>query len=108
MNSVIRFPLFIAAALAISSLSAHAQSTGAGVSVGVGTDGSRVSADVTVGARAVDRHCLRQTGTRIVSWRDHERRCAGFAGRSYSREELQGTGRVDMGDALRALDPSIR
>lgn len=53
------------------------------------------------------RHCLRETGTRIRS-RDDQRRCSAFAGRVWSREDLERTGRVDIADALRTLDPSIR
>lgn len=56
-----------------------------------------------------DRLCLRQTGTRIVARRDPRtgQRCVAANGRVYSRDDLRGTGRVDIDDALRALDPSI-
>ena len=68
----------------------------------------------------VDRHCLRQTGSRIVaranttraraaSNRDASqgRQCVAANGRVYSREDLERTGEVDIVDALRKLDPSI-
>lgn len=53
--------------------------------------------------------CLTQTGTRIRT-RDAKTgkvACQG-PGRSYSRDELERTGQVDMADALRRIDPSIR
>ena len=59
--------------------------------------------------RLSDRLCLRSTGTRIINRRDtrNAQRCVAANGRVYSRDDLRDTGRVDMADALRALDPSI-
>lgn len=57
--------------------------------------------------RAAD--CLTQTGTRIRT-RDAKTgkvNCQG-PGRSYSRDELDRTGEVDLADALRRIDPSVR
>lgn len=57
--------------------------------------------------RAAD--CLTQTGTRIRT-RDPKTgkvNCQG-PGRSYSRDELDRTGEVDLADALRRIDPSVR
>lgn len=61
-----------------------------------------------------DRHCLRYTGTRIIQRNDarsdgkKQRMCSnGQIGRSYTREDLDRTGRIDIADALRTLDPSI-
>lgn len=57
--------------------------------------------------RAAD--CLTQTGTRIRT-RDPKTgklNCQG-PGRSYSRDELDRTGQVDLADALRRIDPSVR
>lgn len=57
-----------------------------------------------------DRTCLRDTGTNIRS-RSASRKdgkCIGANGRAYTREDLQHTGEVDIADALRKLDPSIR
>lgn len=54
----------------------------------------------------VDRNCLRDTGTRIRA-RAGERRCTAFAGRVYSREDIEGTGEVDLASALRRLDTAI-
>ena len=57
-----------------------------------------------------DRHCLRHTGTRITHRKSTTKdTCSnGSIGRAYTREELDRTGRVDIADALRTLDPSIR
>jgi len=84
-------------------------------------EGASVAAglDSNAGPR-IDRHCLRQTGSRIVpranstrartaSNRDEmqARQCIAANGRVYSREDLERTGEVDIADALRKLDPSI-
>ncbi|MCK9194128.1 MAG: hypothetical protein M0P19_09690 [Nevskia sp.] len=50
-------------------------------------------------------NCLQETGSRI---RRSGKGCVPFAGRVYSREELESTGRNQTADALRLLDPSIR
>lgn len=58
-----------------------------------------------------DRFCLRHTGTHIRRHDDRRaggrERCGSQFGRAYTREDLQRTGRIDIADALRALDPSI-
>lgn len=57
---------------------------------------------------ASDRHCLRETGSRLVRADRTGRKCANASGRSYSREDLEQTGHTgDLGAALRALDSSI-
>jgi hypothetical protein len=60
-----------------------------------------------------DRNCLRETGSRIATRikpradsRD-AKRCVSATGRSYSGEELRRTGRWDLADALRSLDPAV-
>ncbi|HEU0305713.1 MAG TPA: hypothetical protein VFR30_01955 [Lysobacter sp.] len=57
-----------------------------------------------------DRNCLRQTGTRIGSRNagSKDQKCTGAMGRSYTREDLERTGDVNIADALRKLDPAIR
>lgn len=55
-------------------------------------------------------NCLRYTGSRI---RTAERKngrppCVQGPGRSFSRTDLNRTGQVDIADALRHLDPSIK
>lgn len=110
-------PLALAAVIALASSAAFAQ--------------GQVSAQARIGdADAVrddvlERHCLRHTGsrvhmrtvaraadagtdanadTRVATRRD----CLAVNGRVYTRDDIDRTGRVDIADALRALDPSIR
>jgi hypothetical protein len=54
-------------------------------------------------AAAQNPACLTQTGSRITGDRTD---CLAF-GRSYSRDEIDTTGKVNVGDALQILDPSI-
>lgn len=54
-----------------------------------------------------DRICLRETGTRIQR-RDSKDQCVNANGRSYTRDDLDRTGDVNLADALRRLDPAIR
>ena len=49
-----------------------------------------------------EQHCARETGSRL----NNPRSCP--PGRTFTRDELQSTGRTDVGEALRMLDPSIR
>jgi hypothetical protein len=56
-------------------------------------------------SKIVDRKCLRETGSHIV--RKDRRDCMNLNGNSYSREDIDHTGAVDVADALRLLDPSI-
>ena len=51
-----------------------------------------------------DPNCLTQTGSRVQS--RNQKDCVGY-GRSYSRDELDRTGRTDVGQALRQLDPRL-
>ena len=106
--------LSCAATLALATSAASAQS--AGVSVAVEAGNKSAQRDVS------DRFCLRQTGTRINRARvttadanpdtttkaNRRRDCGMGPGRAYTREDIDITGRVDLADALRALDPSIR
>lgn len=60
-----------------------------------------------------DRLCLKQTGSRIVEARnlrsrDANKKCIDGNGRVYTRADINQTGEVDLADALRRLDPSIR
>lgn len=72
----------------------------------------RVSAPANsapVDERAVRRtgeSCVKETGTRIRAGSGREG-CR-FAGRSYSREDMDRTGEIDVGRALQRLDPSIQ
>ena len=60
----------------------------------------------------IDRFCLRETGTMIRSRRAGtamRERCPSHQfGRVYTQDDLRSTGQVDIAQALRMLDPSIR
>ena len=58
--------------------------------------------------RDADRNCLRYTGTRIIPRDKPARQCIPQHGRVYTRDDLDRTGEVDIAQALRRLDPSIR
>ncbi|AXK72472.1 hypothetical protein DWG18_09445 [Lysobacter sp. TY2-98] len=57
-----------------------------------------------------DRYCLRETGTLIRSRSSRDARgcIPGANGRSYTQDDLRGTGQTDIASALRMLDPAIR
>ena len=61
-----------------------------------------------------DRHCLKETGSRITASQNRRARkagkpekCANAFGRAYDREDIERTGATDVKQALRMLDPSI-
>ena len=63
--------------------------------------------------KADDRFCIEQTGSRITAARNarsrsDEKECVNAGGRVYTREDIQRSGSVDLQDALRRLDPSLR
>ena len=58
--------------------------------------------------RDADRNCMRYTGTRILPRNKPARECIPRHGSVYTREDLDRTGEVDIGQALRKLDTSIR
>lgn len=95
--------------LLVSSPLAAAQAPAAGGPV----PDARVEAAPRVAERThhdplvLERHCLRETGTRI-RLRGERRACAPFAGRVWTRDDLDRTGDVDVASALRRLDVSIR
>lgn len=51
-----------------------------------------------------DRNCIRDTGSRIPAKPGH---CLPVGGRSYSQQDLQNTGEIELGPALQKLDPSV-
>lgn len=53
-------------------------------------------------AAAAQPHCLQDTGTRIEP---HKGDCVAASGRSYSREDLQGTGMATTAEAIRRKLP---
>lgn len=75
-----------------------------------------VDVDATTDDDLFERTCLRHTGSRIptrsatrsTDARDIRRACSPAFGRVYTRKDIDRTGRVDIADALRALDPAIR
>ncbi len=59
--------------------------------------------------------CLVSTGSRIDAARNDRAirsgkapRCANAAGRAYTRDDIDRSGHVDIADALRSLDTSLR
>ena len=54
-----------------------------------------------------DRNCLQYTGSRLIRADSKGRKCANATGRSYSKEDIDRTGAVDLRDALRKLDPAV-
>ncbi len=55
-------------------------------------------------AKPTRHDCLRETGSRIKRKGDD---CLNVPGRSYGQDEISETGRTNLGDALRQIDPSI-
>jgi hypothetical protein len=53
---------------------------------------------------AVNHPCAVQSGSRLPV-RPGE--CNGLAGRSYSQDDMERTGKTNVGDALQLLDPSL-
>lgn len=106
------------ALLVVASAHASAQSS---VGVGVQIGGEPAAAGEAINAAdrpATHPFCLRTTGTRIPSKAravDTDRDgkpdrvdCVAANGRVYTQYDLQTTGAIDIADALRRLDPSIR
>ena len=54
-----------------------------------------------------DRNCLKYTGSRLIRADSKGRKCANATGRSYSKEDIDRTGALDLRDALRRLDPAV-
>lgn len=54
--------------------------------------------------------CPTVTGSRIPPKRDSRGECPKIAGagRTYDKDDIDRTGAVDLGEAIRQLDPSIR
>jgi hypothetical protein len=114
MKRAIHIHWLAAGLLASVAFGASAQSVGVSAGVEVAPDRAPVAEEDD---DRVDRHCLRHTGSRITASRatasrtgarKHDRRCAPAFGRVWTREDLERTGRIDIADALRTLDPSIR
>jgi hypothetical protein len=65
------------------------------------------AASNSLDAQKIDRMCIKDTGTRIKR-PEGDKSCVMQPGRTYSQRELEDTGRIDVADALRALDPSLQ
>jgi hypothetical protein len=96
--------------LAACAGSALAQTDATNVSNGK----ARAEADAAAmspAEKAADHHCLRYTGSHLRSRApaktDKASDCANAVGSAYTREDIERTGTVTTGDALRHLDPSI-
>lgn len=95
-------PFLLAASLAAVALPVAAQETAPVTTSAKATAGQ--SPD-PLAKKLDDRNCLRSTGSMI---RPRKGDCTAAIGRVWSREDLERTGRIDVVDALRALDPAIR
>ncbi len=51
-------------------------------------------------------NCIQQTGSRIRA-KNQAGKCNGAPGSAYTRDDIRGTARGDLGEALRTLDTSI-
>ena len=106
MTRTIRIHWLVAGLLAATAFSAGAQT--ATISAGVETKPDRARA-AQQKDELREHHCLRHTGSMIRA-RDRAgvgKRCIPASGRVWTREDLDRTGRIDVADALRTLDPSI-
>jgi hypothetical protein len=55
-----------------------------------------------------DRNCLKETGSRLAPRPEGKgRKCVNATGRSYTKDDLDSTGAIDLSDALRRLDPAV-
>ncbi len=73
------------------------------------------AAEVEAPAREPLRTCMRNTGSRIVAAQNlraekegKPQRCANGFGRVYTSDDLDRSGHINLADALRSLDTSIR
>ncbi|WP_162315326.1 hypothetical protein [Pseudoxanthomonas yeongjuensis] len=64
--------------------------------------------DVAKKDEVSDRSCLKETGSRLAPRPDNKgRKCVNATGRSYTKDDLDRTGAIDLSDALRRLDPAV-
>jgi hypothetical protein len=109
--------LLLASALLAMTATVSAQSTAPSADLDIDLQGQTGATGMSL-QRAhddafADRFCLRHTGSRIptarhLRSRDEVHECVAGSGRVYTRADLESTGAVDIADALRRLDPSIR
>src|SRR5688572_12334625 len=74
-------------------------------------DAARIAADASK-RPTLDKACVTDTGSRIKPSKEDEAKAKAAncmqPGSTYSREELDQTGEIDTGRALRQLDPRIQ
>ena len=93
----------IALALGLFAIAAHAQSDVAATgTVPASTETTVISPDPAA-TQPREKGCVRESGT-VLDKRDKDG-CTGAPGQSYSREDIDRTGAVDTGDAIRKLSP---
>jgi hypothetical protein len=103
-------------ALLLASAAASAQTATVEATAQARTPDMVVSGQAGQDDRDVrSRTCIRSTGSRIVAARNERaekegkpQRCVAAAGKVYTRRDLDSTGHVDIADALRTLDTSMR
>lgn len=86
-----RWPGMVAACLAL------------GLAAGLGACATHPGGDKALAAN--DRQCVKDTGTRI---QDPHRKCVGLPGASYTQRDIQETGEIQTGEALKKLDPRFQ
>ena len=77
-----------------------------GATVPTATPVANGEGNVAANAKADASNCIQQTGSRIRT-KHQAGKCNGAPGSAYTREEIRGTARGDLGDALRTLDTSV-
>jgi hypothetical protein len=75
------------------------------VALAVGLGGCATHPAGVQAVAANDPQCIRDTGTRI---RDPEHKCLDKPGSSYTQKDIQSTGEIDTGSALKRLDPRVQ
>ena len=74
-----------------------------GLAAGLGACATHPAADEAVAANQPQ--CVKDTGTRI---QDPNRKCVGQPGASYTQGDIQQTGEIQTGEALKKLDPRLQ
>ncbi|MBD9478250.1 hypothetical protein [Pseudoxanthomonas sp. PXM02] len=109
-----RLPLMFLLAAGLAAATAQAQTTAeqTPTTTPATQDAAKAAESATHAADAdkkllSEANCVRETGSRITR-RDGKSRCTGQPGRAYTKDDLNSTGHLNLSDALRTLDPSIR
>ena len=96
----------IALVLGFAAASAQAQTQPAATPEPAAPEDTIVVRNDGQARQALDTGCVRESGT-LLRKRD-KKGCTGAPGQSYSRDQIDRTGAIDTGDALRKLCPSAR